>query len=486
MTDHGRTFQFTDDDLLLFSAASGDRNPLHLSPEYATRTSYGAQVVFGALGAVAALGCVPEEASRHVRGLQVDFLRPMFLGVEYRIQVTPQDNGLLSRVFDGSSTVVSAALKLGEPWPDPKIQTAAKAEFPRSEAIEREESELTPGLSVRGVYATDQSARAKLCARWGVTAALGLVDMLLWSSYLVGMEVPGKTALFSRFSIDAFGSRSTEGGLLEYEAAVEQVDKRLGQIRIRARLWRDQEQTATVECRAFNRPASPSLDAGALAHQLPPSSALAGKKALVVGASRGLGAALAYALASQGAKVIAVSRSASIDATGQIEFIAGDAADARWREQLRAKILTKHGGLDLLIANAFPALLPLLMEENTCARIEEFLSRATAMTLGPLCSFLETLSAAQGSAVLISSVAVEQPVKEWPHYVAAKKAAEALFEVAALQNPKVGFLVVRPEKMLTEMTNTPLGRRNAIAPEHMAVRIVQRIAQGIGGYQLLR
>jgi hypothetical protein len=59
-------------------------------------------------------------------------------------------------------------------------------------------------------------------------------------------------------------------------------------------------------------------------------------------------------------------------------------------------------------------------------------------------------------------------------------------EVAALQHPQVGVLVVRPERLLTEMTNTPLGRRNAIAPEHMAARIVQRIAEGISGWQLMR
>jgi NAD(P)-dependent dehydrogenase (short-subunit alcohol dehydrogenase family) len=425
-------------------------------------------VVFGALGALAALGTVPAEQCSRIRSLQADFLRPMFLGVDYRAQT----NGPLVRLFDGTSTVVSLTLTLGDVWPAVP-ERSGNSEFPAAVAAELDN--LAPGLAVRGHYGTETRARKQLCRQWGVTAPPAIVDMLLWSSYVIGMELPGKTALFSRLALEI---ERIDVGAFEYEAAIENVDRRLGQLRIRAKLWRESGTLATAECRAFNRPATPALDQAAIAAELPASNALVDKKALVMGASRGLGAALAEALESQGAKVIAVARSGGTDP--------GDAADAHWRAGLRAKILAEHGGLDLLIANAFPALLPLSIEENSCARIEQFLSRANAMTVGPLCSFIDLLSQSRGAAILISSVAVEQPVKEWPHYVAAKKAAEALMEVAALQYPEVGFLVVRPEKMLTEMTNTPLGRRNAIAPEHMAVRIVQRILQGINGWQLLR
>jgi NAD(P)-dependent dehydrogenase (short-subunit alcohol dehydrogenase family)/acyl dehydratase len=486
MIDDSRTIRFTDQDLLLFSAASGDKNPLHLSREYAARTSYGQQVVFGAFGAVAALGKVSPEESSRVLAMQIDFLRPMFLGVDYRVRVTPQQNGLLARLFDGTSTVVAVALTLGEQRLDVAATgMLAAGEFAQAEAISRKESELQPGLRVSGRYATAQKARMEICRKWQVTVPAPLMDMLLWSSYLIGMELPGKTALFSRLTLELTGE-PIAADVFEYEMAIEQVDKRLGQLRIRGRLWQNSGTIASVECRAFSRPASPSVDTAAIQAELTPSDALLGKRVLLIGASRGLGAALAAALASQGARVIAVSRNSGSDPTGRIEFVAGDAADARWREELRTRILAEHGGLDLLINNAFPALLPLLLEANTYSRIEEFMSRSIALTAGPLCSFLEDLSNSKGAALLISSTAVEQPVKEWPHYVAAKKAAEALLEVAALQYPNVGFLVVRPEKMLTEMTNTPMGRRNAIAPEHMAVRIVQRIIQGISGWQLLR
>jgi NAD(P)-dependent dehydrogenase (short-subunit alcohol dehydrogenase family) len=490
MKEYG-LIRFAEEDLALFSASSGDHNPLHLSREYATRTSYGAQVVFGALGAVVALGVVPESDSRSILSLQADFLRPMFLGVDYSIQLSAQDDGLLVRVFDGTSAVVALTLKRGAARPDTDPgQGPAEGLFPRTDAVSLDEAAIVPGVSVAGTYGANPYARRELCRRWNVNVPPLLVDILLWGSYLVGMELPGKSALFSRFTAEL--GEPVGPGPFDYEASVEHVDRRLGQIRVRGRLSRGERSVASVECRSFLRPAAPSLDPAAIAAELPPSDTLGGKVALVIGSSRGLGAALAHALASQGATVIAASRSGTQEQLrngalpGRLVPVQGDAGDARWQASLRAKILAEHGRLDLLVSNAFPSLLPLMIEENTRARIEDYMTRATAMTVGPLCSLLDLLTASRGSAVLISSIAVERPVKEWPHYVAAKRAAEALMEVAALQHPQVGVLVVRPERLLTEMTNTPLGRRNAIAPEHMAARIVQRIAEGISGWQLMR
>jgi NAD(P)-dependent dehydrogenase (short-subunit alcohol dehydrogenase family) len=88
---------------------------------------------------------------------------------------------------------------------------------------------------------------------------------------------------------------------------------------------------------------------------------------------------------------------------------------------------------------------------------------------------LELLNRSGGCAVIISSVAAEQPVKDWPHYVAAKRAVEALARVAPLQYPKVASLIVRPRKLLTTMTNTPLGHLGATSPGLFADRIAQRL-----------
>ena len=48
-----RKLRFSPDDLELFSSASHDRNPLHMSADYARKTSYGDRIVFGSTALVA-------------------------------------------------------------------------------------------------------------------------------------------------------------------------------------------------------------------------------------------------------------------------------------------------------------------------------------------------------------------------------------------------------------------------------------------------
>jgi NAD(P)-dependent dehydrogenase (short-subunit alcohol dehydrogenase family) len=95
------------------------------------------------------------------------------------------------------------------------------------------------------------------------------------------------------------------------------------------------------------------------------------------------------------------------------------------------------------------------------------------MTLAPLCVFADALSASQGAFLLISSEAAAAPVRQWPHYIAAKRAAEALVDVAALQYPAIRFLTFRAPKLLTEMTNTPVGRVGAVRTETVAAQILR-------------
>jgi NAD(P)-dependent dehydrogenase (short-subunit alcohol dehydrogenase family) len=137
--------------------------------------------------------------------------------------------------------------------------------------------------------------------------------------------------------------------------------------------------------------------------------------------------------------------------------------------------LREHGRLDFLICNACPPVLPLRLEPNAGGRIATYIDSAVSLTLAPLCEFLELLNCSDGCVVIISSVFVEHPVKEFPHYVAAKQAVEMLGRVASLQYRRVRTLIVRPQKLLTTMTNTPLGRFGAASPGLIANRIAARL-----------
>ena len=96
------------------------------------------------------------------------------------------------------------------------------------------------------------------------------------------------------------------------------------------------------------------------------ASSLAGKAAVVTGASRGIGLAVAEALAARGADVVACGRSAEAlaaararlaeraagGAAGRVETYGGDLRDEAHAEGAVAAAAECFGGLDILVNNA--------------------------------------------------------------------------------------------------------------------------------------
>ena len=463
MIDSGETVRFSEEDLHLFSAASGDRNPLHLSREYASRSAYGERVVFGALGAIACLSHSRTPAGHRLWKIAADFFRPMFLDVDYQVKTAPGESSHQISLYDGSIPVVTLALQFapGESGGEPG---ASEPSFPTAEAWERPEGSITPGLSIGGAYACDPAALDGLLARWRTDRFTAAV--LCWASYAIGMELPGRSALFRRLTLE-FERTPREAPLLAYELTVLSRKAGLGQVTAGIELRSAGRTLGRGQSEALIRPEM--MTAGEYAHKFT-GTEMAGRVALILGGSRGFGAALHRVLEAQGAIAIAYSRSGSDSPYG-----CGDAADAAGLVRLRERILERHSRLDLLVCNAFPAIHALRFEPNALARIEGYISRATSLVAAPLCVFLESLHQAGGRLVTISSSAVESPIREWPHYIAAKSAVEALARVAALQYPRIESLIVRPPKLLTDMTNTPLGRQGATRPEEFAARLAERL-----------
>jgi NAD(P)-dependent dehydrogenase (short-subunit alcohol dehydrogenase family) len=86
------------------------------------------------------------------------------------------------------------------------------------------------------------------------------------------------------------------------------------------------------------------------------SSGLAGRVALVTGASRGIGRATAFALAQQGARVMAVARSATeladLQRTAAIDYISESIETPRACERVITETRERLGPVDILINNA--------------------------------------------------------------------------------------------------------------------------------------
>ena len=191
---------------------------------------------------------------------------------------------------------------------------------------------------------------------------------------------------------------------------------------------------------------------------------LSGKTALVTGASRGIGRALALALAGQGAHVIALARTvggleALDDAVrktrGKATLIPADLADPAVTNQVGAAIAQRFQKLDILVLNAaqLGALSPLAdYDDKTFARVMEVNFTANWRLLRSL----EPLMRAAGAPRIIalsSRIGGETAQAYWGLYAASKAALERLMETYAKETRIAGFRVaiLDPGRMRTKL-----------------------------------
>lgn len=484
-----RKLCFSPDDLELFSSASHDRNPLHTSSDYARKTPYGDRVVFGVLGGLACFNRLKSRPDFHLSSITLDFINPMFMGVDYTIKINDEDpRCATAKIYDGRLLLLKMMATFAEGQitePESNFHTIT----PRIEAANPDTASLSAGFTIGGTYSPSLEHLRAIVQRLSIASkGIGVIHVaaLMWCSYLVGMEMPGRPALFSRLLLKFAASKKLLAARLSYKAKVAAFDKRFDLMRISADISCDEAEVASADLKAFVRQSFPITSNAAIESIMPRSEALRGKVALVVGASRGLGAGLTQVLSLQGGTVLVNFHKSRAEAEqlkgtlsnapGEIALLQGDSSNLSVCQEMERSIELQYRGLDFLVCNACPPLLPLWLEPNAVHRINEYVSKSLSLVSSPMSVFLPVLSASGGWCVVISSIiAHRQPPAEWPHYVSAKYAIEGLVRVAAVEYPAVSFLLVRSPGLLTVLTSTPLGRQEAIPPEIVAAKIVHRL-----------
>ena len=181
--------------------------------------------------------------------------------------------------------------------------------------------------------------------------------------------------------------------------------------------------------------------------------------ALITGASRGLGLALARALAERGWNLIIDARgsealeSARLELSAQtgISAIAGNINDEHHRMTL-AKAAEALGGLNAVINNASslgpspqPAILDYPLEV-----LEEVYRTNVIAPLGLLQAIQKQLK--PGAVVInVTSDAGVEPYEGWGGYGSSKAALEQLSAILAAENPSLHVYWVDPGDMRTQM-----------------------------------
>src|ERR1700755_1808604 len=78
----------------------------------------------------------------------------------------------------------------------------------------------------------------------------------------------------------------------------------------------------------------------------------AGKRALITGGSRGIGAAVAQRLIDGGATVVVTARNRHAETPKDAIFVAGDTRTVEGAQTVVKEALAKLGGLDILVNSA--------------------------------------------------------------------------------------------------------------------------------------
>jgi 3-oxoacyl-[acyl-carrier protein] reductase len=204
---------------------------------------------------------------------------------------------------------------------------------------------------------------------------------------------------------------------------------------------------------------------------------LAGKTALVTGASRGIGAACARALAARGAAVVvnyfqgreaaAQVVSAVTAAGGRAVALPGDVRDAAQVRELFAAAAAQLGPIDILVLNAGPAVPWKPVTELTQAEFEtKVLDEVRSFFLPAREVMPSMIERRRGCIIGISSGLSRYPAHGFSAHTTSKSAIDGLMKSLALE---LGPYGIRVNTVAPGLTRTD-------ATAHMPEAQVQAIA----------
>ncbi len=195
-----------------------------------------------------------------------------------------------------------------------------------------------------------------------------------------------------------------------------------------------------------------------------PSGELSGKVAIVTGASRGIGAAIATALAAAGANVVLTARTeaagqatvARIEASGgtALSIAADQGEDTDWTRVV-AQAEQHFGGVDILVLNAGVSAM-LATEEMTLAAFRDL----NRINLKGAFLGLKHVAACMrrqgrgGAIAMVGSIVGKIGVQNHLHYGASKAGVRMMAKAAALELGPDGIRVntIHPGMTRTDMT----------------------------------
>jgi FkbH-like protein len=485
--------------VLEFARWTGDCNPIHVDPVAAKESAFGGTICHGMLVLIEAFS-------------QWDFGFDRFptplanIDVQFRSEVRPEslsqinfvrtESGLGGKVTSNAGLQMEIAARFENSIAN-QVSTPQEQSFSwmssaldhglRTSIEERPEPWTTDdfyaGQETLGVHRFalhEPSEKSKFSTVQEQVFGL--------CSFIVGMRVPGLSSLFTKLKAQFIADPPATEELL-YRLTLRNYDDNFRILEMQLEIaTRNLHPVANCQIECYVR--FPKLDPQLATYESVISDsekqALSGRIALVCGASRGLGADIAAALASADCVTYLASRRRSPTTDqlvsqieqrgGKVHVLLGDLGDPKWCQSTRALIEQNHGRLDLLVLNACE--LPLLQQiaDSNPLDSANYIQHNIALYQQPLMHFLGLLKKADGTLVAISSSAVEDPPAGFGDYVSVKLALEGSIRTLAKESSNLRCLIVRPPQLQTAWNDTPIRAVGSVSVPTVATEILVAIS----------
>lgn len=191
---------------------------------------------------------------------------------------------------------------------------------------------------------------------------------------------------------------------------------------------------------------------------------LAGRRAIVTGAARGIGAAIARSFAAEGAQLALLDRMpeacATVAASIGASVVEVDLADPESTRRAMEQAIDVLGGVDILVNNAGVLHMAPLLDISVADWDHTFAVNARAMLLTIQAAAPHLMNNPHASIINLASMGAKVGAPRQAHYAASKAAVISLTQVAAKELGEFSVRVnsICPGYVLTDMgaeTRTP-------------------------------
>lgn len=432
---------FTLHDQQTFASLSGDFNPMHLDALHARRTQAADLAVHGIHGLLYALDHEKVTGNAIGSGAKVRFETFLYLDQPVEVRCAVRGATQVLELTSGGRLVTSISLDVAVAVREiPDNPVLELTEVPRELGLDEVAGEA--GSFVLGGSDSDFEAgfpglSAEIDAR-RVRAIAGL-------STLVGMLVPGLHSIFSR----------CEFALIDYvndeEVLTFEVIRTNSILRTVAIVFRGSGIAGRIDAFLRTPPvAQPSIRDIASRTTL---RDFTGRRALVIGGSRGLGELSAKLLAARGAKVAVTYLRGRDDAVRVANELrdAGYDASANAFDTAKPDVeLLRHGNFTDILYFATPPIFVRQIAGYDAAAADRFMA-VYCHQFAHLCELLSKWSQ-DASIFWPSSTTLDGYVAGLTEYAQAKAAGEKLCEWLPYQFPGMRVLVRRLPRLDTDQT----------------------------------